>query len=139
LEEAMTNPPAHAGDPTPTDAVAGALALLRDAEDAAGRTRAEAERYARQRQNEADLLVAKARRLLVAAEEKAGVIVAVAHSEARQVIDLDALAASSMLGLGQVVAPGATTLSGGKTRLDSMLAAAISNAVDHAFHGQTTA
>jgi hypothetical protein len=135
----MTNPPAHVGDPSPAEAVAGALALLRDAEDAAGRTRAEAERYARQRQNEADLLVAKARRLLVAAEEKAGVIVAMARSEAGQVIDLDALAASSMVELGQVVAPGATTLSGGPTRLDSLLAAAISNAVDHAFHREPTA
>lgn len=135
----MTNPPAHLGRPSPADAVSEAMALLRDAEDAAGRTRAEAERYARQRQTEADLLVAKARRLLVAAEEKADVIVAVARSEARQVIDLDALAASSMVDLGQVVAPGATTLSGGATRLDSMLAAAISNAVDQAFRGETTA
>lgn len=135
----MTNPPAHVGDPSPADAVAGALALLRHAEEAAGRTRADADRYARQREHDADLLVAKARRLLVAAEEKAGVIVAVARSEARQVIDLDALAASSMAGLGQVVAPGATTLSGGPTRLDSLLAAAIANAVDHAFHDETTA
>jgi len=132
----MTNPPAHAGRRSPADAVAGALALLRDAEEAAARTRQEADQYARQRQNEADLLVAKARRLLVAAEEKAGVIVATARVEASQVIDLDALTAA--MDEVRVVAPGATTRSHGPTRLDSLLATAIANAVDHAFHDETT-
>jgi hypothetical protein len=134
----MTNPPAHAGDLSRADAVAGALALLREAEEAAQRTRQVADQYARQRQNEADLLVAKARRLLVAAEAKAGVIVATARSEALQVIDLDALATWSMDDVGHVVAPGATTLSHSPTRLDSLLATAIANAVDQAFHGETT-
>jgi hypothetical protein len=132
----MTNPPAHVGHRSP-DAVAEALALLRDAEAAAGRCRHEADQYARQRQNEADLLVAKARRLLVAAEEKAGVIVATARVQAQQVIDLDALTASTDA-VGQIVAPDATTLSHVPTRLDSLLATAIANAVDHAFHHETT-
>ncbi len=110
-------------DPAPTGAstpAAAAMDILREAEAAAAATRAEAERYARQRERGADLVLAKARRVLVAAEEKAAVIVATAHDHVRTVIDLDALAADD-----------ASAPEG--TRLDGMLASAIANAVDSAF------
>jgi hypothetical protein len=113
------------------DAFGVARELLQGAALDADRTRGEAASYARQREREADLLVQKARRLLVAAEERASVIVAVARTQALSaaddVIDLDEL--------GRVVAPEAARLRGQATpsRLDEMLASAISNAVTDAF------
>jgi hypothetical protein len=114
----------------PTDAFGVARDLLHGAELDADHTRADAERYARQRELEADLLVQKARRLLLAAEEKATVIVATAraHSPVDDVlIDLDAL--------GHVIAPDAAGLgdTASPTRLDEMLASAIAHAVTDAF------
>ena len=115
------------------------------------RSIAEVERYVRQRQQEADLLVAKARRLLVAAEEKAAVIVAAARARAvappdpdvqrPQVIDLDGWAA---VGAPRHLAPQADGAAAGAASradeqpgsgLDRLLASAIANAVDHAFAG----
>jgi hypothetical protein len=115
----------------PTGAFWAARELLEGAELDAGRTRAEAARYARQREQEADLLVQKARRLLVAAEQKAAVIVATARTQVPpqldDVIDLDHL--------GHVIAPDGAVLRHRATpsRLDEMLASAISHAVTDAF------
>jgi hypothetical protein len=117
-------------------AAAGAVRELIDgAELDAGRTRADAARYARQRELEADLLVQKARRLLEAAEQMAAVIVATARTqvaapsevEVDQVIDLDEV--------GRIVAPDATVLgnNASPSRFDEMLASAIANAVTDAF------
>ncbi|MEO7428255.1 MAG: hypothetical protein ABIY48_02625, partial [Acidimicrobiales bacterium] len=91
----MRDVPGNAPEVPADGAVAGALALLRDAEQVAGHTRAAADNYAHQREREADLLIQKARRLLLAAEAKAAVIVAGARTHgqagADKVIDLDAL------------------------------------------------
>lgn len=120
-------------DPTPTAAVvSAAVALLREAEAAAQRTREEADRYARDREHDVELLLAKARRVLRAAEVRAAVIVANARLEAAEVIDLDALAAESDDELGHVIAPGATTLRRSPTQLDHLFASAINHAVDSA-------
>jgi hypothetical protein len=104
--------------------------LMERAAEEAEALRAEAARYARQREREADLLVGKARRVLAAAEARASVIIATAqflpHLSVDEVIDLDALA--------QVIAPGASVLHGQlPSRLDGLLASAIAHAVTDAF------
>jgi hypothetical protein len=104
--------------------------LVERAAEEAEALRAEAGRYARQREREADLLVEKARRVLAAAEAKASVIIATAqylpHLSRDEVIDLDALA--------HVIAPGASVLQGAlPSRLDGLLASAIAHAVTDAF------
>ena len=104
--------------------------LMEAAAGEADALRAEAASYARQREREADLLVAKARRVLAAAEAKASVIIATAqflpHLSGDEVIDLDALA--------HVIAPGASVLQGAfPSRLDGLLASAIAHAVTDAF------
>jgi hypothetical protein len=104
--------------------------LMERAAEEAEALRAEAARYARQREREADLLVGKARRVLAAAEARASVIIATAqflpHLSVDEVIDLDALA--------HVIAPGASVLQGAlPTRLDGLLASAIAHAVTDAF------
>jgi hypothetical protein len=112
----------------PTGAFGMARELLDHAATEATRCREEADRYARQRELEADLLVQKARRLLEAAEEKAAVIVAMARAESGaagagdRVIDLDALAVAPQ--------PPADGIPAG---LNDLLASAISHAVSHAF------
>lgn len=111
-----------------TSAYGAARELLDDAAAEATRRRSEAERYARQREKEAELLIQKARRLLYAAEEKAAVIVAMARAERdadRRVIDLDALQRAD--------APGAAAADGIPSRFDDLLASAISHAVADAF------
>lgn len=123
----------HHEDPTPTAAVvSAAVALLREAEAAAQRTREETDRYVRDRERDVELLLAKARRVLRAAEVRASVIVANARIEAAEVIDLDALAEESDEELRHVIAPGATTLRRAPTQLDHLFASAINNAVDSA-------
>ncbi len=96
--------------------------------------RADADRYVRQREQEAEMLVAKARRVLVAAEQKAAVIIATARSQVEDgSIDLwDGEPADD---IGRVIAPGASRLylGGHPSRLDRMLAAAIAHAVDDTF------
>jgi hypothetical protein len=104
--------------------------LMEVAAEEADALRAEAARYARQREREADLLLDKARRVLAAAEAKASVIIATArflpHLTGDEVIDLDALA--------HVIAPGASVLQGAlPSRLDGLLASAIAHAVTDAF------
>ena len=57
-----------------TEAYASARELLERAEEDAAQIRFDADRYRQQREQEAELLVAKARRLLAVAEQKAVVI-----------------------------------------------------------------
>jgi len=111
-------------DPT-NRPIAAAMVLLAEAEVVAGAIRAQADHYARQREAEADLLVQKARRVLVAAESKAEVIVATAraHTEPAGTVtlDLDALAAARAQSADQ-----------SDSELDRLLEAAIGRALDNA-------
>lgn len=114
--------------------IAGALEAARQllalAEAEAATLRAEAEAHARRRTQEAELLVAKARRVLEAAEARAAVIVSTARSSVAAEIVLDVRSEGDVLAVGprpaRRVAPGAT-------RFDSLLATAITNAVHDAF------
>lgn len=118
-------------------AFGAARELIDGAEHDADRTRAEAMLYARRREQEAELLIQKARRVLVAAEERAAVIVETARAQAAsgidQVIDLDELS--------RIIAPYASVLQSGAaaSRLDEMLASAIANAVTDAFPADVSA
>jgi hypothetical protein len=118
----------------------GARELLERAEADARRARADADRYVRLREQEAEMLVAKARRLLTAAEQKAAVIIATARV---QVADgrLDLTEPASEEEIGRVVAPGAARLHVGHhaTRLDRLLASAIAHAVDDTFPVEASA
>jgi hypothetical protein len=114
------------------EAYGAARELLEAADEAARLRRAEADRYAAQREREADLLIEKARRLLLAAEAKASVIIATAHALPRLAVDDDLVI--DLDSLAHVIAPGASVLRGSaSTRLDGLLAAAIAHAVDDAF------
>jgi hypothetical protein len=116
------------------DAYATARELLLRAEEDAARIRAEADRYVRQRHLEVELVVAKARRLLAIAEERAAALdagtapLAPAASSAAEpdtVIDLtgdDAVRDSDP-------APGVGRRS---TGFDSILAGAVSRAIERA-------
>ncbi|MDP1805530.1 MAG: hypothetical protein Q8K72_10220 [Acidimicrobiales bacterium] len=137
-----------------TEAFATARELLARAEADAAEVRAAADRYVRQREAEAELLVGKARRLLAAAEARSSAIrrdPAPAHearidpsAEADVVIDLDALAAPS-----PAVAPGTAPPPASPARrtvrpvvpsatsdredgFDGILASAVTRAVDRA-------
>ena len=101
-----------------TGAYATARALLRQAEEDAARIRAEADRYRRQREQEAELIVAKARRVLTMAEERAA-------APRQRVVDVDAPAPDDVA----AVPPGGQR---GESALDAILAAAVSNAVHRA-------
>ena len=123
----MTTSAGGVGPSDLTGAFGAARELLDHAAAEAARLRAEAEHYARQREQEAELLIQKARRLLHAAEEKAAVIVASARSERdddRRVIDLDAL---HRAGASPAAAEGIPS------RFDDLLASAIAHAVTDAF------
>ena len=113
LEDGTTNP------------IAAAMVLLAEAEVVAGAIRAGADHYARQREAEADLLVQKARRVLVAAEAKAEVIVATARATVNPsgttTLDLDALAVDRS---AEAASP--------ESELDRLLEAAIGRALDNA-------
>jgi hypothetical protein len=128
----------HDGRPLDVaDAIAAARSLLETAEADAAAVRAAADHYARQREQEAELLVAKARRLLSVAEEKAaGIVTAARSGSARDVvIDLDAAAVTipiSELSGGEIrriVAPRRAAPAG----FDDLLASAIASAVDRTF------
>ncbi len=120
----------EAGTTSVSDAFVAARELLQQAEEDAARLRVEADRYARQREQEAELLVATARRLLEGAAGRAAAIdAAAARAEVLQPprhlrIDLDAAASTP-----QEMA-GARSSRGGSD-LASMLGDAISKAVDH--------
>lgn len=130
--------------------IAEAIRVLAEANDVADATRAEAHRYARRRQSEADLVLEKAQRVLLAAEAKAAVIVRVAgahHAEPDEVIartggaqppepdrviDLDALEA-------EVPEPAPARLPAEPSSdLDRLIEAAIGRAVNHAFPAEAT-
>lgn len=105
-----------------TEAYGAARELLDRAEEDAARIRSDADRYRRQREQEAELLVAKARRLLSIAEQKA---VGIGQTpRAPRVIDLTAEEAPSRESVETIV----------PTALDSMLRSAIARAFDASYH-----
>ena len=114
-----------AGSAVISDAFVAARELLKSAEDDAARLRADVDRYVRQREQEAELLVAKARRLLAMAEERAA---SLASGAAAQVVDLDApLTVPSPRSAPDVPARSEPT------GLDGILASAINKALDRSF------
>src|SRR5688572_14190825 len=125
-----------------SETFAAARELLRTAEADAARIRADAERYVRQREQEAELLIGKARRLLAMAEQRAVAIVAererdrsagggTGGDDAVRTIDLDAAAEASPTADEPTAARHlrAPAPSG----LDGILASAIARAVDRSF------
>ena len=133
-----------------SDAFAAARDLLRSAEGEAVRLRADADRYVRQREQEAEILVAKARRLLAVAEEKAASMIATPRVETpgrattpARVDDLGAGDAPRTADLDVIEgerASAAPATDGAiavdrsvPTGLDRILASAIGKAVDRAF------
>lgn len=116
--------------PAATSAFRAARQLLDDAAAEAARIIDEAQREARTRQREADLLVAKARRLLEAAEAKAAVVVATAQAAGPGPTLLDLTDGS----LRRIVAPDATVLPRGSlaARIDEIVASAVAQAVEEA-------
>ncbi len=105
-----------------TEAYGAARELIDRAEEDAARIRSDADRYRRQREQEAELLVAKARRLLAIAEQKAVLIGQTPR--APRVIDLTAEGAPSHEPVDTLVPTG----------LDSMLRSAIARAFDSSYH-----
>lgn len=104
-----------------SEAYGAARALLDRAEEDAARIRSDADRYRRQREQEAELLVAKARRLLAIAEQKAVVIGRAPR--APRVIDLTAHEAGARDSVDTIVPTG----------LDAMLRSAIARAFDTSY------
>ena len=129
-----------------SEAFAAARELLSRAHDDAAEVRAAADRYVRQREAEAELLVAKARRVLAAAEARSSTMrrapapPAASADEPDLVIDLDALAASPAAAEPVLPAPARrsvrpvveATRSEGADGFDGILASAVSRAVDRA-------
>ena len=119
-----------------SEAFATARELLRRAEDDAARLREEADRYVRQREQEAELLVGKARRLLEIAEQTAAAIEsgAVAGRPAPRHLRVDPppapLAAPVVLDLDAEAADSGRQL---RSDLDRLLADAIGRAFDRSF------
>ena len=105
-----------------SDAYGAARALLRQAEEDAARIRADADRYRRQREQEAELIVGKARRVLAMAEERAA-------APRPAVVDVDAPDPVVHLDEREAVRPVARR---DRTDLDSILATAVSNAIHRA-------
>ena len=125
------------------EAYAAARELLRRAEDDAARIRADADRYLRQRQMEAELVVAKARRMLAIAEERAAALVAGAPLPASSgpvqltepAWDLDPDAPVAIDLRDHAVAPAEPAGPPGRaahSELDHILASAVSRAIDRA-------
>ena len=116
-----------------SEAFSAARELLRQAEEDAARIRSDADRYKRQREQEAELLVGKARRLLTMAEERAAAM-------GRVVVDLDAPAPIEAPAPAEPVAsvpasrpaPAHQAAPRLHSQLDSILANAVSNAVHRA-------
>jgi len=139
-----------------SDAYAAARELLLVAEDDAAQIRTDADRYLRRREQEAELLVAKARRVLTSAEDKAAAILARAREQAMVMLaaaesaDAPAVAAAASEHVERVTvidlvaeevpeversvpAWKAEGFNPDDTGLDRILASAISNAVQRAF------
>ena len=111
-------------------AYGAARELLRQAEEDAARIRVEADRYRRQREQEAELLVGKARRLLEMAEERAA-------APKPAAVDLDTPVATQAWDLDAPVErdPDETArpvTTGARNALDSIVATAVSNAIHRA-------
>lgn len=128
------------------DALEAGRRLLAAAEAEAARLRTEAQRHASRREMEAELLVAKARRLLEAAEARASVIVATARASALARADVVDLRGDADLAPrwsprdvprasrgDDDLPPRSPRTVPRATRFDSLLATAIANAVDDAF------
>jgi hypothetical protein len=114
-----------------SEAYTAARALLERAEQDAARIRGEADRYRRQREQEAELLVAKARRLLAAAELRAASI-----SRAAAAAAPPASGPAGADGEGARVVDLAAADEGDRTvptGLDRMLQSAIERAVDGSY------
>lgn len=115
--------------PPPDDVVVAAYrtarALIDEAEARAVEIVAAAERRARAREQDAELLVGRARRLLEVAEHKAALLVAEARRAGPKVIDLTDAAPPL-----RVTAPPRVRSGSG---VEQLVAAAISQAVDEAF------
>ncbi len=113
-----------------SEAFSVARELLQRAEEDAARIRADADRYVRQREQEAELLVGKARRLLEIAEQTAASIAVgprhMAPDDGDRVIDLDAEAAVGR----RLLVPESLA---GRSDLDRLLAAAVAKAFDDTF------
>ena len=108
-----------------SEAYATARELIRQAEEDAASIRAEADRYRRQREQEAELIVGKARRLLEMAEERAA-------APTPLVIDLVPPAPP---GISPASGPEDRTAAGSpraESALDAILATAVSNAIHRA-------
>ena len=112
-----------------TEAYGAARELLDRAEEDAARIRHDADRYRQQREQEAELLVAKARRLLAVAEQKA-VVIGQTPAEA-QVIDLDGPPDPTRG--GPVASARGAEDADAPTGLDRMLQSAISRAFEGSF------
>ncbi len=127
------------------EAYASARELLRQAEDDAARIRADADRYLRQRQMEADLVVAKARRLLAIAEERAAAIVggappppvAAPAIEAAWDVDPDPPAAIDLTAAPASRPPARSAGRRAHSELDSILASAVNRAIDRALPAES--
>jgi hypothetical protein len=104
-----------------TEAYGAARELLDRAEEDAARIRSDADRYRRQREQEAELLVAKARRLLTVAEQKAVVIGQTPRAPG--IIDLTAEEALDHRSADAILPTG----------LDRMLRSAIARAFDASY------
>ena len=105
-----------------SEAYAAARELLRHAEEDAARIRADADRYRRQREQEAELIVGKARRLLTMAEDRAA-------NPRPVVIDVDAAVPPSRE-VEEPVVPAVSPRA--ESGLDAILATAVSNAIHRA-------
>jgi hypothetical protein len=121
----MADPIGHGTDTAVvSDAFVAARELLRGAEEEAARLRADVDRYVRQREQEAELLVGKARRLLAMAEERAASIEA---GEASRPTPVDPTTESDRSpDLGTPDEPARPEPTG----LDAVLASAIAKALD---------
>jgi hypothetical protein len=104
-----------------SQAYAAARDLLRQAEEDAARIRADADRYRRQREQEAELIVGKARRLLEMAEQRA-------VAPQPLLVDLDAPPPAAPQVEERVGAPTGRV----ESALDAILATAVSNAIHRA-------
>lgn len=109
-----------------SDALTAARELLRSAEDDAARLRADVDRYVRQREQEAELIVAKARRLLAMAEARAASMDAGSASE---VVDLASPERTSSAPAAEAEPRPVPT------GIDGILASAIAKAFDQSFPG----
>ncbi len=120
----MVDPANGQGTARVGEAYAAARELLRRAEEDAARIRADAERYVQQRHLEAELVVAKARRLLAVAEERAAAMTAPAPVPSA--IDLTRPAEVP------VADEPVAQVRGGRNGLDSILATAVNRAIARA-------